>query len=55
MFQKMKDIKRKIYIAKVFWAVAGVLFILMIIATIYMCIQVHDLKQRIEVLEYIDK
>jgi len=51
MFQKIKDIKKYIKLAKIGGVVFGVIFIMMIIATICVCIKVHDLKERIEILE----
>jgi exosortase/archaeosortase len=51
MFSKIKDIKRKIYLAKIAGIIIWVLFIIMLGMTIFQQFQIADLKNTVEVLQ----
>ena len=51
MFSKIKDIKRKIYLAKIAWIVIWIIFILMLATTIFQQFQIAGLQNTVEVLQ----
>lgn len=51
MFQKIKDIKKYIRLAKIGWAVFIAIFIVMLGMIIFQQFQLHDLKNKVELLE----
>ncbi len=51
MFSKIKDIKRKIYLAKIAGVVIWVVFILMLATTVFQQFQIAGLKDTVEMLQ----
>jgi uncharacterized membrane-anchored protein YhcB (DUF1043 family) len=51
MFQKIKDIKKYIRLAKIGGVIVGTLFILLIANNIFQQIQIQQLQEKVELLE----
>lgn len=52
MFQKVKNIKKYIKIAKIGAIIFAFIFVLLLAYNVFQAYQIHDLQERVQVLEH---